>query len=40
VKPLPHLLFIDTMSISPILSSSPCCCVFFMELPLHPEQNI
>jgi hypothetical protein len=38
VKPLPHLLFIDTMSISP--SSSPCCCVFFMELPLHPEQNI
>jgi hypothetical protein len=22
------------------LSSSPCRCLFFMDLPLHPEQNI
>jgi hypothetical protein len=39
-EPLPHLLFIDTMSISSILSSSPCCCFFFVDLPLHTEQNI
>jgi hypothetical protein len=28
------------VSISSILSSSPCCCLFFVDLPLHIEQNI
>jgi hypothetical protein len=28
------------MFISSILLSSPCCCLFFVDLPLHAEQNI
>jgi hypothetical protein len=40
VEPLPHLHFIDTMSISSILSSSPCRCLFFVDLPLNTEHNI
>jgi hypothetical protein len=28
------------MSISSILSSSPCCCLFFVDLPLHTKHNM